>query len=138
MLGKLFGNKDKPAFDFDVKFHKDANGHPEHGSLYVDHTQKGLKNEPIRFSFGDVHPANMTPELLTYIFDKAECQGYVVHCLRSYANIVTVQPAPRLESFGASKSNADGRPARQGISRGLRRPSGDRAQGAQQATPNAG
>lgn len=127
MLNKLFGKNKEAKFDFDVKFHHDANGLPEHGTIYADHVQKNQKNAPIRFTFGDIPKIpNLTPDLLAYIFEKAADQGYVVHCLRSYANIFTVQPGPRLDHFQGA--NADGRPPRQGISRSLRRPSGARAE----------
>lgn len=124
----IFGNKNKPAFDLKVVFHKDANGLPEHGTIYADHRQQNLRNEPVRFSFGEIDKVPvMTPALLEFVFDEAQKQGYVTHCLRSYANIFTVKPGPALEFFDTKSQSPDGRPPRTGVARTLRRPSGARA-----------
>lgn len=153
MFDKIFG-KNKSASPYNhlkVVFHKDANPYGEHGTIYADHVQHGLVGAPVRFAFVAkpktdtepnlveelvaVNPPNLTASLLAYITEEAEKQGYIVHCMRSYANIFTVQPPPNLNYLDIKSNSPDGRAPRQGVSRSLRRPSGERAQ--QAATNHA-
>jgi hypothetical protein len=82
----------------------------------------------VRFSFEGITPPNMTPEVLAHIWDQAERQGFKPHCLRSYANILAVQPAPILRPKEQEPKPVleprpwDQDPNRQALSRGLRRP----------------
>lgn len=131
MFNKLFGGNKKeeaptpPRMELKVYFHKDCNGKVEHGSIYADHAQLRLTNEPVRFSFDDVDPPVMTPDLLAHIWDMAECQGYIVHELRSYINVFPVHPRPN-----ASLTTGSPRQPRQSMTRGLRRPTDDGARSA--------
>lgn len=72
-----------------IEFHRDITGGARHGSLYVSHPGLGIHEYPICFAFVDVEkvPA-LTAGLLSYIWSEAERKGYVVHCLRDYANIM--------------------------------------------------
>jgi hypothetical protein len=101
-----------------VLFHKDVNGRVEHGTLYAEHpTLSVKKDDGLRFAFADIDPPLMTPEVMAHIWDQAERQGYVVHSLRSYATVFTLQPTPRVNVFPSK----DGQPARTGVSRQMRR-----------------
>lgn len=96
---KLFAKPKPPKTDIavDILFHKEANGHVEHGILYADNRMLGLTNEPIRFAFVDVDKApELTPAIMAHIWDMAERKGYTVHGLRSYTTVVTLMPAPRM------------------------------------------
>lgn len=96
MLSRIFGGKKPAASQLKIKFHKEANNLPEHGTIYADHHQFGLTNEPIRFSFSELDAApNLTAAVLENIWDQAESQGYTPHSLRSYATVFPVMPAPR-------------------------------------------
>lgn len=112
---------DNLAETMPMLFYKEVNGHVEHGSVYITHAGFKLKNFPISFGFQDLVIApEMTPEILTHIWDMAERQGFIVHGLRSYATVFPVQPTPHLTQQGID------RPPRTGISRPIRRPTGDR------------
>jgi hypothetical protein len=125
--------KNKTTIDAKVLFHKESNDFPEHGSIYVDHVQHRLKNEPVRFSFVGIAPPQMTPEVLAHIWDQAERQGYKVYKLRSYADVMNVTPAPVLRPREEEpKPVVTPRPWDQSqhrtpVSRGLRRPSENHA-----------
>jgi hypothetical protein len=134
MFKKLFGDKDKITLDVSgvslpILFHKEANGQPEHGVLEAEHVQlKVRKHDGVRFCFdGMDNPPKMTAALMAYITDQAERKGFIVHSLHSYATVVTLQPAPRLDYVDSKSQAPEGRAPRTGISRGLRRPSGERA-----------
>lgn len=84
-----FGKKKKQPvnkFDFEIAFHKDANGHTEHGSILASNRGLGLSNETVRFSFiGMYEPPLLDRDIMNYIWDRAEAQGYEPKQLRSYA-----------------------------------------------------
>lgn len=111
-----------------VLFHKEVNGMAEHGILYAENPTLGVRKEDgVRFAFQGIEPPTMTPEVLAHIWDQAERKGYVVHSLRSYATVYTLQVVPRVLVVPGKS----GQPARVGISRPLRRPFGDRVKTAE-------
>jgi hypothetical protein len=129
-----FGKKNKTTITAKVLFHKESNELPEHGSVYVDHVQNRLKNEPVRFSFVGIEPPKLTPEVIAHIWDQAERQGYTVYSLRSYADVLNVTPAPVLRSKDDEPKPvikprpwADQSQPRVPVSRTLRRPSENHA-----------
>lgn len=108
----------KFSIDAKILFHKDANGVAHHGLLCAEHKALNIsKSDGVRFAFDGIDPPEMTAEVMAYIQDQAERQGYIVHSLHSYATVLTVQPAPpRLHQDrhrGAPRGTA---------TRGLRRP----------------
>lgn len=129
MFGFNSKSKNKTTISAKILFHKEANGRPEHGSIYADHAQFALKNEPVRFSFDGIEPPLMTPEVLAHIWDQAERQGYIVHSLRAYATVFTVVPAPVLrprENQPTPVLSSQRAPNHQPVSRGPRRPAPER------------
>lgn len=104
----FLNRKHKPAFDLTVLFHKECNGIAEHGTFYADHIQFPQKREPVRFAFQNIDNApELTPELLAYVWEKAEHAGYIVHGLRSYATVVTLVPSPKIIG-GNTRRNGPG------------------------------
>lgn len=113
-----------------ILFHKDCNGHIEHGSIFASHAMHNLKNYPVRFGFRDVDAPNLTPELYAYIVEEAQRQGFdgadvgdgkKEIYLRSYANLMPVMPRPQKILEGEAQRN----PNRQSLSRPVRRPHGE-------------
>lgn len=126
-----FAKKKTTTIEAKVLFHKDVNGKVEHGVLCAEHKKFNLtKTDPVRFMFDGIEPPEMTPEVLSHIFDQAERQGYVVYHLHSYATVLTVKPSPVLRPRNEQPAPVlmeprTGEP--RGVARTVRRPSGDRA-----------
>jgi hypothetical protein len=122
LVAKLAGTNETKPIDPNelvILFHKDCNGHIEHGSIYADHAMHNLKNYPVRFAFKDVNPPPvMTAKLLANIEEQALRQGYVVYGLRSYSEVMTVHPRPEKMLVGEPQRQGN----RQSISRPMRRP----------------
>lgn len=81
----------------EVKFYKEANPFGEHGTINVTHMTHGLTGQPVRFVFvGKATPPQLDRATLTYLFDQAEEQGYVVHHIETYGrnNETVFQAAP--------------------------------------------
>jgi hypothetical protein len=143
----MFGfNKNKAAssttiefgIDTPVLFHKECNGHIEHGKLAATHATLGVtKNDGVRFAFQGIEPPMLTPAIMAYIFDQAERKGYVVSHLHSYCNVVTQVPAPKLNPRDDAAAPVLHTPPsrlgdhQRGVARTPRRPSGPRADASQ-------
>lgn len=97
MFKKLLG-KQNTKITARVVFREDAATYGEHGSIYADHKQKNLTNESIPFAFVDVPeiPA-LDKDVIDHIWKEAAAAGYIPRSLRSYATVMTVKPAPRLQ-----------------------------------------
>lgn len=69
----------------EVKFYREAAIYGMHGVINVSNHQLGLQGQPVRFVFKGVHtPPVVTPQLLAFIFEQAEIQGYVPHHVELY------------------------------------------------------
>ena len=93
MLNKLFKSvlSVLTSKQLKIQFHRDIVGNVRHGSLFVSHPGLNLVKDPIYFAYVDVDDIPpLTSSLFRYITDEAERNGYIVHCLRSYANIMQV------------------------------------------------
>jgi hypothetical protein len=109
-----------------VLFHKDCNGLPEHGKLCAEHATLNVsKSDGVRFHFDGIEPPQMTAEVLAYITDQAERQGYIVHYLHSYVNVLNQLPAPVLRPRSATPApvlHASPNTSARGHNRSLRKP----------------
>lgn len=91
--------KQKPVVFSDTKrlrvlFHRDAAGLQTHGALSVSHADYDLDNNPIRFSFiGLSTPPALTIDTMEHLWQEAHSQGFIVHSLLSYGDIVNATPA---------------------------------------------
>lgn len=77
-----------------VLFHRDAAGLQTHGALCVSHADYDLDNNPIRFSFiGLSTPPALTIDVMEHLWQEAHSQGFIVHALLSYGDIINATPA---------------------------------------------
>jgi len=68
-----------------IAFHDDARYFGIHGRMQVSHKTKGLSEAIIVFVFPDlVTPPHLTPGLMSYIWSKAQAEGYIPHTLLEY------------------------------------------------------
>lgn len=91
LLSLLGYTKTSSANKLEIRFHKDANYHGEHGQLLASHKKQGIEKQPIRFVFLGVSEAPKLDAVnFNYIWEEARAQGYIPHALVSYGDEVTL------------------------------------------------
>ena len=86
-----FFNKKKITMDVEVLFHTDSNLYGSHGEIVVTNKDHNYHNKVIRFVFkGMVNPPALTPQVLEYLFKRAEEAGYIPFEVMRYGNSVNL------------------------------------------------
>lgn len=71
--------------NFTIKFGREAANHSIHGVLVADNRSENLKDIEIYFAFvGMETPPQLTPDVLTAVFNQAKDAGYVPHHVTKY------------------------------------------------------
>ena len=96
----FFGRKAKqPKVSAGLKivFHNDTRGLGMHGTLIASHVDHKLNNEPVRFTFVGMHEAPpLTPEMMEFIWYKAESAGFMVNRLATYGSVMDTVKASKI------------------------------------------
>ena len=80
-----------------IVFHQDTRGFGQHGVIIATHVDHALNKEPVRFTFPGINEApDLTPELIQYIWYKAEVEGFIVHSLKSYGSVMDSVKATKM------------------------------------------
>lgn len=75
--------------DLRIVFHRDARGLGMHGQIRATHADFNLDNDLVRFSFmGLQSPPALTPDVMAFIWERAEAAGFVVHNLANYGTVL--------------------------------------------------
>lgn len=90
-------NKPKVAANLQIVFHQDTRGLGMHGTLIASHVDHKLSNDPVRFTFVGMHEAPpLTPEMMEFIWYKAEAAGFMVTKLASYGSVMDSVKATKM------------------------------------------
>jgi hypothetical protein len=75
----MFSLKKKAKInDLEIRFHREAAGHGQHGQIRVSNRRLGLEDKVVNFVIvGMIDPPQQTPALFQYIWDEAKAQGYM-------------------------------------------------------------
>ena len=94
-----------------IVFHQDTRGFGQHGVIIATHVDHALNKEPVRFTFPGIHEAPaLTPELIQYIWYKAEVQGFIVHSLAAYGTVMdSVKATKMADVLSQSRQDAESR-----------------------------
>lgn len=109
-LVSLFGKKQKPFNETEIKFHKEAIYFGEHGQIVVSNIKEGLREQAVRFVFvGLTTPPKLDAAIFLRIWEEAKNQGYIPHYIDFYGcdnNTVAVEAAIRLREERVAKQLA--------------------------------
>lgn len=72
-----------------IVFHNQTSGLGMHGIMRASHVDHRIDEGEVRFTFiGLRKPPRLTPEVMNFIWAKAEEEGYVVHSIEKYAAVM--------------------------------------------------
>lgn len=92
LWNKITGKKS--TLQLEIKFHKEATPHGSHGRIEVSSKERNLKNANILFVFVGVSvPPPLTPEVMNYIWEEAQAQGFTPHTLLVYGRVLVTDTA---------------------------------------------
>jgi hypothetical protein len=84
-----------------------------HGLLIADYPDQNIKDRSIRFVFlGISTPPELTPAVMTHIWEEATLQGFIPKELRSYGTVVRPQENSTAMTSAKQSIVADNMPAR--------------------------
>lgn len=107
-LARKYLGKSFEINDLVIAFHKEANLYGTHGHLRATHIDQNIKDAPVRFVFiGMTRPPELTPTILTYIWEEARAKGYVPHGIHSYGHAIDLKSAKMDDIISPERRSAE-------------------------------
>lgn len=77
-----------------IVFHRETRGMNMHGHITATHADHGIVEDLVRFTFmGLVEAPRLTPQIMQFIWERAEAAGFIVHDIASYGKVIDATAA---------------------------------------------